>query len=311
MAKGEAKNPIVFTSEKDIKNEKAESGDWGGLVIAGNAPINSGVDDVFEFSRQNVRFGGSNPEDNSGVLNYVVIKYAGDEVMPQKELNGLSLGGVGRGTNIDYVEVYQGKDDGIELWGGNVNMKHILLIGNRDDSLDTDLGYTGKIQYLYAEKFATEATQMGNGIESDNNPNDRNAKPTTHPTLANFEFVGSAKSKYGVLIRKGSSYTLANGKVSVFEKAQFSLQDEETFNNDILVKSVYLDAPKDSKELFYGRGEELKMTANVYYKDGSSTIGKTYPKYTDMSGDTFFEDSQFIGAYEATNDWRKGWSVGL
>lgn len=309
MAEGTKKSPIIFTSEQDIKNGKGKSGDWGGVVLAGNAPINSGVDDVFEFSRQNARFGGKNLDDNSGILKYVVIKYAGDEVMPQKELNGLSLGGVGRGTTIDYLEVYQGKDDGIELWGGNVNMKHVLLLGNRDDSLDTDLGYNGKIQYLYAEKFATEATQMGNGIESDNNVKDNDAKPITHPTLVNFEFVGSARSTYGILIRRGSSYTLVNGKVSVFEKAAFSLQDEATLQHNVKVTSVYLDANPDN--LFYGRGIDVSKIAAVFYKDGTSKTGDNYPQYTEIKGDKFFEDAPFIGAYEEKNDWRKGWSVGL
>ncbi len=318
IAKGSVDKPIIFTSEKDVKSQRVHSGDWGGVVIAGNAPVNSGnLDEEFEFSKRHIRFGGNNTEDDSGILNYVVIKYAGAEVAKDKELNGLSLGGVGSGTLIDYIEVYKGKDDGIEIWGGTVNMKHVLLIGNRDDSLDTDLGYNGKIQYLYAEKLAVEASQSGNGLESDNNVNNYSAKPTTQPTLANFELLGSFGSEYGILLRHGSGYNLINGVVSSFDKAQISIQDAQTLKNDkILFQSIALYSTMEDGNSFYGKNGISRDDIYKIFTNSKSCVLDAYKtKATIITGeqnttDKFFDKAPFVGAYEEGKDWRFGWSVG-
>lgn len=317
IAKGEASRVITFTSESDVKELKASPGDWGGLVIAGNAPINTGnFDEEFEFSSRKTRFGGDKADDNSGILKYVIIKYAGDQVYANKELNGLSLGGVGSGTLINYLEVYYGKDDGIEVWGGTVNMKHIILIGNRDDSLDTDMGYNGFIQYLYAEKFSVEANQAGYGIESDNNPNNYAAKPVTNPILQNFEFLGSMGSEYGIVLRHGSGFTLINGIVSNFEKAQISIQDAQTLQNDkILFKSIALYASEENKDLFYGKNEVSETKIQEMFLSSKHCKTNTYtttPTRVKVDGDNgFFDEANFVGAYQKENDWRFGWSIGL
>lgn len=316
VARGSQQKPIIFTSEKDIKNQKPESGDWGGLVLAGNAPINTGnLDEEFEFSKKHIRFGGNNAEDNSGMLKYVVIKYAGAEVAHDKELNGLSLGGVGSGTVIDYVEVYKGKDDGIEIWGGTVNMKHILLVGNRDDSLDTDLGYNGKIQYLYAEKLSLEASQSGNGIESDNNVQNFAATPTTEPILANFELLGSFGSEYGILLRHGSGYRLINGIVSSFDKAQLSIQDAQTLKNQkISFQSIALGSSLKDGDTFYGKNGVSSNEIKDIFMNSKSCAVDSYKTNASIVKETqenqFFDKAPFVGAYEKGKDWRFGWSVG-
>lgn len=316
IAEGTASDPIVFTSEKDLKKSNPVSGDWGGLVIAGNAPINKGREETFEFSHRQIRFGGTNPHDDSGVLKYVIIKYAGDEVLPQKELNGLSLGGVGDGTTIDYIEVFKGKDDGIELWGGTVNMKHVLLLGNRDDSLDTDTGYRGMIQYLYAEKFRLEAGQYGNGIEADNSKKHPNAAPISHPVLANFEFVGSAGSAYGILLRRGTGYTLINGIVTGFDKAQLAIHDAATIANGQLgFISVALDGNEESGDLYRGKtGVSAKEIKQRFENSPRCKVDAIKTQASDVrqtTGKAFFDPAPFIGAYDKENDWRLGWSYGF
>ena len=317
VAEGTGSKPITFTSENDVKGLKAVSGEWGGVVIAGNAPINTGNhDEPFEFSKRQIHFGGDQPDDDSGVLKYVVIKYAGDEVMPQKELNGLSLGGVGNGTLIDYIEVYMGKDDGIELWGGTVNMKHVLLMGNRDDSLDTDLGYRGNIQYLYAEQFRLEAGQYGNGIEADNLKANMAAQPISHPVLANFEFVGSAGSVYGILLRHGTGYTLINGVVTGFDDAQLAIHDDQTLaNNEILFRSVALDGSEEAEDLYHAKNGVTPEEIGALFDKGvncATDSRQTVPtRVKSFTKDAFFEEAPFVGAYEKGKDWRTGWSVGL
>jgi len=317
LAEGTASKPIVFTSENDIKQTQPVSGDWGGLVIAGNAPINTGnTDEPFEFSHRQIRFGGTDPHDDSGVLKYLIIKYAGDEVLPQKELNGLSLGGVGDKTVIDYLEVYKGKDDGIELWGGTVNMKHILLLGNRDDSFDTDLGYRGKVQYLYAEKFRLEAGQYGNGIEADNLKENMDASPVSHPVLANFEFVGSSGSSYGILLRRGTGYTLINGIVTGFDEAQLAIHDDTTLhNNEIVFRSVALDGKETDEDLYHGKSGVHKADIKARFENSPHCrVGTTVTTASDVAkatGDTFFDKAPFLGAYDKADDWRFGWSYGL
>lgn len=317
IAVGTKLEPITFTSLSDIKNENPKSGDWGGLVIAGNAIINTGnFDEEFEFSKKKVRFGGVKENDNSGILKYVVIKYAGAKVTKDKELNGLSLGGVGRGTYIDYVEVYKGKDDGIELWGGNVNMKHILLIGNRDDSLDTDLGYSGMIQYLYAEKLSIELSESGSAIESDNNGYNYNAMPRTNPIISNFELLGSMGSKYGVVLRKGSGYKLFNGIVSGFDIAQLVIRDRETIvGKNIEFSSVALGGSRANNDLYDGsNGVSKKNIAKIFENSQACKIDAYITSPTQInpkSFNAFFDKALFVGAYDKDDDWRVGWSVGI
>lgn len=317
MATGTPSKPITFTCESDVKGLKAQSGEWAGLVIAGNAPINTGNnDEPFEFSRRGIHFGGNDPHDDSGILKYVVVKYAGDEVLPQKELNGISFGGVGDGTIIDFVEVYRGKDDGIELWGGTVNLKHVLLIGNEDDAFDTDHGYRGNIQYLYAEQTKLEATQFGNGIEADNYKKNMAAKPVSHPILANFEFVGAEGSKYGILLRRGTGYTLVNGSVTGFDEAQFAIHDKQTLvNNEIKLFSIAFDGSVEAGDLYNGKNGIEESDVEKVVEMGkfcqTNAIRTTPSDVRAVTNDKFFDTAKFIGSYEKGKDWRTGWSVGL
>jgi hypothetical protein len=154
VAKGSANAPIVMTSSKPA-GQRAR-GDWGGLVISGNAPVNGcGLEDQEDPTQgfcelkgegDSGLYGGNNPEDNSGVLEYVVVEYAGNEVTKGDELNGIAFQGVGSGTTVDFVQVHMGFDDGFEFFGGTVNAKHLVSTCNKDDSLDWVHGWKGKAQ---------------------------------------------------------------------------------------------------------------------------------------------------------------------
>lgn len=192
VADGTASQPIVFTSAQP--NGFRAPGDWGGIIICGYAPINDpagerlaegGIDPVKGL------YGGSNAQDSSGVLRYVRIEYAGIAYQPNNETNGLTCGGVGSKTVIDYVQVSFGGDDAFEFFGGTVNAKHLVAYRTLDDCFDTDYGYTGKLQFLVAISDSLIADISGsNGFESDNDATGTSNLPQTRPIFSNVSVFG-------------------------------------------------------------------------------------------------------------------------
>ena len=195
FAVGSPNNPIVFTAEADNVNDpKArrlngpsltpfQRGLWGGIVVLGRATINSAENvtgnaatpkyEVYEgladavINGQNIhRFGGNDDDDNSGIIRYVSIRHGGTLLESNKELNGLSLGGVGRGTTVEFVEAYAIADDGFEFFGGTVNTRYLISAFNDDDSFDTDMGYRGKNQFWFGIQD-TAAADKGAEIDGD------------------------------------------------------------------------------------------------------------------------------------------------
>ncbi|WP_316804277.1 hypothetical protein [Pedobacter nototheniae] len=228
-ASGTATNPIVFTSRNLLDGNDStvgKPGDFGGLIVLGNATINVKtpggklIEGLANESKY--YYGGNNDADNRGILQYVRIEYAGFQLAPNVEVNGLTLGGVGSGTTIDHVQVSYGLDDGFEFFGGTVNATNLIALASDDDQFDFDNGFTGSIQYAIAiaDKNSTHSTSGGssdsNGIESDNNAPAEDATytltPKTHPTLANFSIIGTENTasisglgyRYGVRERRGS-----------------------------------------------------------------------------------------------------------
>lgn len=304
IAEGTSSKPIIFTSMKDAAGLLSVPGDWGGIAIAGRAPTNAGREERFEFSNTDVRFGGEDEEDSSGILKYVQIRYAGNEVRPGEEINGLSLGGVGRGTLIDYVEVYNGKDDGIEAWGGTVNMRHLVLIGNGDDNLDFDHGYRGSIQYVYIRQTDIIAIHA-RGIETDNNKESENARPRTIARVANFEIDGSSKASEGVFSRVGSGLELYNGLIRNIAGTGIVVKSsgKERFQTHQF-DGVYLSncARGDVEDEVAGIKD--LQTFNTEYASSVAREGN----YVARIKDDFFEQNDFVGAYLGNRDWRQGWS---
>lgn len=220
-ATGTASNPIVMTAEN------GQEGGWGGIVLLGNAPINQsgdvyieGIDeDYLPSSLQHVdfRYGGNNPSDNSGILQYVRVEFAGASVSPDNELNAFTFGGVGSGTTVDHCQAYRGADDGFEFFGGCVNAKYLVSTATDDDAFDFDYGYTGKIQFAVATIDAL-LTYSGdpNGIECDNDGSSSSNQPFTHPVLSNLTIVGTSTGsaanalKSAANFRRNCQFTLAN-----------------------------------------------------------------------------------------------------
>lgn len=230
IADGTPDKPIVFTSE----SPNPTRGDWAGLVILGNAPTNSsfnGVAGIGEIegginnsdglglygtpSTQN-----QNPADNSGILRYVRIEYAGYAFLPDKEINGLTLGGVGNKTIIDYVQVSYANDDSFEWFGGTVNCTHLIAYKGLDDDFDTDNGFSGKVQYAIGFRDSSIADISGsNGFESDNDAGGSTLTPQTSAIFCNVTLIGPKESlsnignsnfKRGIHARRNSAISVFN-----------------------------------------------------------------------------------------------------
>ncbi len=187
IAQGTASAPIVFTSEQAAGQRKP--GDWGGLILCGNAKNNQGTMQIEGGPR--TKHGGNDDADNSGVLSYVRIEFAGYPFEKDKEINGLTFGSVGSGTQIDHVQVSYSNDDSFEWFGGTVNCKYLVAYKGWDDDFDTDNGFSGKVQYglsLRDSKIAD--TSQSNGFESDNCADGATVEPFTTATFSNITFVG-------------------------------------------------------------------------------------------------------------------------
>jgi len=232
MAEGTASKPIVFTSSFAAGTRSA--GDWGGIIILGKAPVNQGdnvgieggLDDKGNPAKY-IQYGGTVANDNSGSLKYVRIEYGGIPFSPDNEINGLTMGGVGSGTTLDYIEVYRSGDDSYEWFGGTVNAKHLLAIGGLDDDFDTDFGFSGKIQFGLSQRYPTLADVSGsNAFESDNDANGSDKTPQTSPIFSNMTLLGpisilgasgiNANYLHAAQIRRNSAESIFNSVFAGF-----------------------------------------------------------------------------------------------
>jgi len=190
IADGTASNPIIFTSNAPVGFRNR--GDWGGLVLCGKAPVNNGDPQIEGGPRSH--YGGTDVNDNSGILRYIRIEYAGYPLQPDKEINGLTMAGVGAGTIIDYIMVSFANDDSYEWFGGTVNAKHLIAYRGLDDDFDSDNGFQGKLQYLFAIRDKNVADVSGsNGFESDNDATGSTNAPITKPIFCNVTIIGPRK----------------------------------------------------------------------------------------------------------------------
>lgn len=187
-AQGTPTSPIVFTSAQPKGSRKP--GDWGGLIICGNAKTNNGKKMQIEGGPR-TEYGGENDADNSGVLSYVRVEFAGYPFLDDKEINGVTFGAVGSGTKVDHIQVSYSNDDSFEWFGGSVNAKYLVAYHGWDDDFDTDNGFSGKLQYLLGVRNPKIADiSLSNGFESDNNNSGNNLNPKTSAVFSNVTLVG-------------------------------------------------------------------------------------------------------------------------
>ncbi|MBS1731528.1 MAG: hypothetical protein JSS67_12245 [Bacteroidetes bacterium] len=224
IAEGTKDKPIIFTSDQ----VNPQRGDWGGIVILGLAKTNASYNGVQGIGSVEGGvntadglgiYGGQNDDDNSGILRYVRIEYAGYAYLPDNELNGLTLAGVGRNTTVDNVEIYKANDDAIECFGGSVNMKHLVFISTLDDDFDTDNGWSGQVQFGIVMRDSLIADiSKSESFESDNDANGSALTPQTKGTYSNITVIGPRANSANV----GNSLFLAgaqirrNSSISIF-----------------------------------------------------------------------------------------------
>jgi len=233
VAEGTAAKPIIFTSGRPAGERTP--GDWGGIVILGRAKTNRTSEPTIEGGIGRA-FGGTNDLDNSGILKYVRIEYAGIAAMPNSEINALTLGGVGSGTTIENVQTIYANDDAFEFFGGTVNAKNLYAYGTADDDYDFDFGYRGKVSNSVSKRDPqfVDNGDAGNGVECDNDGTGSSAEPFTHPILDGMILIGpndaAALTNHNLAMRwrRATQFEVYNSTIIGYMKGGFSMESNET-----------------------------------------------------------------------------------
>lgn len=295
FAEGTAENPIIFTAEADTAGAEllpTDNGLWGGLIILGDAPAEKGgaTSDIsiegIDSTEPRGTYGGTTAEDNSGTLQYVSIRYTGVGLLPNSEIQGLTLAGVGSGTNIDHIDIYSSNDDGVEIFGGTVNISHISVAFATDDAFDFDEGWRGNGQFLFAlqlEGGENEFDQVGewDGAVPDD------ATLYSAPNIFNATLIGPGQNSTdvlrGLLIRDGFAGKLGNSIMEDFPGVALQVEDREGIDYDSYGRLVTETA----------EGFQLEILNNTFAAFSGATDLASLVEAT--SG----EDEGYAGATEA------------
>ncbi len=351
-AVGTAEKPITFTSAQEDGTKTP--GYWGGVLILGAAPINvstlstppstEATFEAFTSAIDEGKFGGTDEDDDSGTLQYVRIEFGGFNFVSDREFNNLTLCGVGAGTEIDFVQVHAGNDDGIELFGGTVNVKHLVSSQNRDDGFDTDNGWVGKGQFILIQDVNPDASrEASNGYESDNHAVAASyvADPRTLPTIYNASILGNAAytggSSFAAVLRRGTGGHYYNHVITGFpngiELRDTATNDQVTagnlyiqssifFGNDAVVDGDNWPAPQatgdiDEETIFMQAGWNNQEVDPGLDPDAFDLEAPAFALPTGAAAltggatppsDGFFDaTATFIGAVGAV-DWTAGWT---
>lgn len=242
---GTAANPVIMTSAA----VNPAAGDWGGLVLCGKAPTNVG--NVATSEVADLTYGGNVANDNSGVLRYLRVAYTGASFNSSKEFNGISLFGVGSGTTVEYVQSYNGADDGIEFFGGTVNGRYLVSTNSGDDSIDFADGWNGTGEYWYISGGAKA------GIEGSNNGDNAGITPLTHATLKNITVVGPV-TEGALYFKEGGGICTIDNFYTKGINLGVKIKDSDTDAaarieaGDLVITNMQFDAPIDNyKETDY------------------------------------------------------------
>ncbi len=314
IANGTRSKPVVFTAASSVDgtltNPESATGLWGGIVILGKAPINRcDASDLNTAACQRVvegsttaMMGGATPTDNSGVLNFVRVEYAGKEIFPGNELNGITFGGVGSGTEVDYVQVHNNQDDCVEFFGGTVNVKHLVCTNAGDDNLDIDWGYQGKMQFVVVKQNVSAGDHI---VESDNTNSNAAVgyltEPRSQPMVANFTFIGGGADE-PLKYKEGVSGIYINGIVinqasaNLIEGTLAETIQDAALTDKIAHHSIFFDSAKT--------GQPTALDSTVVAFDSSVTAADFATSLTSRStnltiGTNTMVDTYFLGNSES------------
>ncbi len=336
MAEGEADAPITFTTVLTEAEMLDSRGNWGGLILLGNAPIAVDGGTSFVEGLEGIPYGGTNADDNSGILKYVRVWHGGRSIGQDNEINGITLAGVGRGTTIEYCEVALNLDDGFEMFGGTVDLKYcdVLFVG--DDAFDADEGYQGRGQFLFA-MVGEDAGNRAHEMDSKTN-GDLNSTPRSHPVWYNVTLIGSgsatatADNDQIVRLREGlggefGNYIVIDGKQAGLKNSD---NGSETVTSDWAVaqtagypdylywspNNIIYNCPDGQFAADYGL-TSLSANPQLISLDGRESGGTIDPRPTSagaaydnidtVPSDDFFQQTTFKGAFGDVN-WLAGYS---
>lgn len=358
MAEGTAQNPIVFTSyfPKGINPATNKSyrqpGDWGGLILLGKAPINvtgGGTTNTIEGglstptgTTEYNRYGGDDPADNSGVLKYVRVEFAGVAYQKDDEINGITFGGVGSGTTVSHVQVYASGDDSFEWFGGTINADHLVTTKTWDDDLDTDNGYSGKVQFAIIQRHPNFFDQsQSNGFESDNNNAKSGARetPQTKAVFSNVTVIGpintgvtvNALFRHGAQIRRNSSQSIINSifvgyPIGVYIDDQAGAPTSANyksgslvFKNNIIAGCTEPVKATDATIIPLITADNMILANTIDAKIADAYKFNAKPSFllqtgspaltgASFAGFTGFQNVAYRGAFDSSGDWTTGWT---
>lgn len=347
VAEGTRELPIVFTSS--ALESEAAPGDWGGVVLLGLARLSWGdtpcdgtqgecVGSIEGISTDNPRgkFGGNDDQHDCGTLKYVRIEYAGSVFGDDNELNGLTIGGCGSDTELSYVQVHRGLDDGVEFFGGTAPIDHVIITGTGDDGLDWDQGYRGTVQYFIVHHFASTSSSP-NGIEADNfGDGDNNVEPRSAPDLMMGTVIGDGRTAgSGVVTRVGTWATMDGLAVVGFGGAGYDMRNgawsvDGGWPTGIVVNNSCfhdngINYPVDSADCSVmdpdDCNDESDMNAGVYFEEDVELMARgnleADPQLGDVRGACTGESTpnyalsngSCAGAFGSDGDWTTGWTA--
>jgi hypothetical protein len=322
MAEGTADAPIIFSSADDGYEG---TGEWGGLIIHGYAPHNECLTADMGAVACNVDSegesgfgGGYSPDDDSGVLRYVVVTEGGFEFATGNEINGISLIGVGAGTELEFIQVNGNADDGIEYYGGTVNTRYIVLTGNQDDSVDWDEGFQGNMQYVLVIQ-STETN--GNVIEADT---EGTLDFLSKPTIANATFIGNGGKATGAVFKASSggfvhhsvftyddSFSGETTCVNSSAAAEVGTQlvytnvvaDCDVAGDTVLLPALVADVQLDGN--YASQAAEASAVGTLDIDDINATYAES------VADPDFFDATDYAGAVDpnASSLWYEGWTL--
>lgn len=322
IAQGTATEPIVFTSEEAKGNRRP--GDWGGIILCGKAKNNKSEIQIEGGPR--TKHGGNDDADNSGVLSYVRIEFAGYPFQTDQEINGLTLGSVGSGTKIDHVQVSYSNDDSYEWFGGTVNCKYLIAYKGWDDDFDTDNGFSGKVQFGLSVRDSKLAdVSQSNSFESDNNADGSNSEPHTSAVFSNMTFIGPKAVDASFVndasyITGGSYYPNNGSSLGKFQAAMHIRRDSHLncFNSVVVGWPIglILDNEKGDTQgaatagnlklenIWMANVDAVGTDFNKIYVDGlynyeTKQVDESKPSFSS----TFFKAQSGNQVYDAATGW--------
>lgn len=343
-ATGTSTRPIIFTSRDNVLglNNDNSSGQWGGIVLSGRAPVTdcaapgatpgtTACERQVEGAVDPALFGGANSADNSGTLKFVQIRYSGFVLSGNSELQSLTTGGTGSGTVLENIQSVNSSDDGVEFFGGTVNIKNLIVAGAEDDGLDTDTGVKANMQFVLV---AQRAGVGDNAIEHDSSNGLETQTPRSYVKLANATLIQRNTLDQVIRIRGGGDYSIANSLVVdqssgtaclrvddalTIAAANAGLDDvgPPTFNSVAFQCSIKTrngsnggaTATAAEALITSGTGNNLAFTNTLTasFLAGANETGFS-PIYNATLLGSFFANTTYIGALATSNNWATGWT---